>query len=148
MQSGQLWLEVARVFPARRERVFEFFADAALLAEWWGPAGFSVPSIDFDPRVGTSYRIEMQPPEGDAFHLIGTFREVDAPSAITFSFEWRPPDADDVEMLAHLTFEVIDDSTEVRLRQQPFKTEARLALHRDGWNESFDKLADTLAEQR
>jgi hypothetical protein len=26
--------------------VFEFFADAARLAKWWGPKGFSIPSID------------------------------------------------------------------------------------------------------
>jgi hypothetical protein len=26
------------------------------------------------------------------------------------------------------------------LEQGPFKTEARRALHRDGWTDSFDKL--------
>jgi uncharacterized protein YndB with AHSA1/START domain len=47
-----------RTFPAPRERVFELFADAALLAEWWGPRGFSIPRIDFEPRAGATYRIE------------------------------------------------------------------------------------------
>jgi len=136
------------MFPAPRERVFEFFTDAALLALWWGPAGFSIPSIDFAPRVGATYRIEMRPPEGDAFQLIGTFHEIDSPSRLAFSFEWRPPDPDDVETVAQLSFDVIDDSTAVHLSQQPFKTEARRALHRDGWNESFDKLAHLVAEHR
>jgi uncharacterized protein YndB with AHSA1/START domain len=139
-----LSLEITRVLRAPRERVFECFADAALLARWWGPTGFTIPRIDFIPRVGATYRIEMQPPEGDAFELTGAFHDVDAPSELSFSFQWRPPDPDDVDTVAQLSFAAIDDSTEVHLRQQPFKTEARRALHHDGWNESFDRLADLL----
>ena len=148
MPADGLSLELRRVLPTPRERVFEFFADAALLAEWWGPTGFSIPSIDFVPRVGGTYRIEMQPPDGDAFELTGTFREVDVPSRLAFSFEWQPADPDDQVTLAQLAFEAIDDSTTVRLRQGPFKTEARRALHRDGWTESLDKLAELLSRRR
>ena len=136
---------MTRVLTGPRERVFQLFADAQMLAQWWGPAGFSIPSIDFTPRVGGSYRIEMQPPEGEAFELTGTFHDVDAPSRLTFSFNWQPPDPDDVETVAQLAFESLGESTEVRLRQGPFTTEARRDLHRDGWSESFDKLADLLA---
>lgn len=139
---------MTRVCPAPRERVFEFVIDPALLARWWGPRGFSIPRVDFTPRVGATYRIAMQPPEGEAFQLTGTFREVDAPSHLAFSFEWEPADPDDEETLAELSFRAIDDATEVRLRQGFFKTEARRALHFDGWTESFDKLSEVLAEQR
>ncbi len=148
MPADGLSLELTRLFPAPRARVFEFFAGAALLAEWWGPRGFSIPSIDFVPRVGGTYRIEMQPPDGDAFELTGTFREVDIPSRLAFTFEWEPGDPDDVETVAQLALEATDDSTRVQLRQGPFKTEARRALHRDGWTESFDKLAELVTEQR
>ena len=68
-----------------------------------GPQGFSIPSIDFTPDVGATYRIEMQPPEGQAFALTGTFRRVD-PSHRAFSFEWQPADPDDQETLAQLSF--------------------------------------------
>ena len=70
-QKG-LSLELTRAFAAPCARVVEFFTDAALLAEWWGPQGFSIPSIEFAPGVGASYRIEMQPPEGQAFALTGS----------------------------------------------------------------------------
>ena len=139
---------MTRVISRPRDRVFECFTDAALLARWWGPADFSIPSIEFAPRVGATYRIEMQPPAGDAFALTGTFREFDAPSRLAFSFLWRPPHPDDVETVAQLSFEVIDESTEVRLSQRSFRTEARRALHRDGWSESFDKLAELLLRRR
>ena len=139
---------MTRVFPASRERVFEFLANPALLAKWWGPRGFSIPNIDFTPCVGATYRISMQPPEGESFQLSGIFREVDAPSQLAFTFEWEPADPDDEKTLAELSVHVIDDSTEVRLRQGLFKTEARRTLHGDGWTESFDRLSELLAEQR
>jgi hypothetical protein len=36
-----------------------------------------------------------------------------------------------------ISFQVIGDSTKVHLVQGPFKTEARRALRRHGWRESF-----------
>lgn len=138
--SDGLFLEITRRLPAPRAQVFEFFADPKLLALWWGPRGFSVPSVDFVPRVGASYRIQMQPPDGEAFHLTGVFRDVEAPSVLAFTFEWEPTDPDDQETLARLSFEAIDTSTEVHVSQGAFRNESRRALHRDGWTESLEKL--------
>ncbi len=139
---------MTRRLPVHRDSAFRCFADAALLARWWGPKGFTIPVADFTPRVGDAYRIEMQPPGGEAFQLRGTFREVDVPSGLAFSFEWQPPDPDDQETVATLSFHVIDDSTEVHLRQGPFKTEQRRDLHERGWTESFEKLRELVAAQR
>ncbi len=82
----------------------------------------------------------MQPPEGDRFHLTGEFREVDPPARLAYTFVWEPPNPDDVETEAGLTFRDLGDQTEVALTQGPFKTEERLELHRGGWTESFDKV--------
>ena len=82
----------------------------------------------------------MQPPQGDAFCLIGEFREVDPPARLAYTFVWEDPDPDDVETLVALLFHGLGESTEVALTQGPFKTEARRALHREGWTDSFDKL--------
>jgi uncharacterized protein YndB with AHSA1/START domain len=87
----------------------------------------------------------MQPPQGDAFQLTGTFREVDVPARLAFSFEWVPADPDDVETVAELSFASRGDATEIQLVQGPFKTEERRALHRDGWTESFDKLVELVS---
>jgi uncharacterized protein YndB with AHSA1/START domain len=138
--DDELTLEVERILPANRPRVFEAFTDADQLAQWWGPAGFTIPAVDFDPRVGRSYRIEMRPPEGDPFALIGEFRAVEPPERLAFGFIWEEPDPDDVDMIAELSFEDRGESTRVALRQTPFRTEARLQLHRDGWSETLDKL--------
>ena len=61
------------------------------LALWWGPQGFTVPSVEFEPRVGASYRIAMQPPEGETFHLEGEVRVVDLHRQLAYTFRWDPP---------------------------------------------------------
>ena len=89
--SGELTLAMKRVLPAARSVVYEAFCDPSELAKWWGPHGFTTPSREFDPRVGASYRIEMQPPEGDSFYLTGEFREVDPPARLAYTFIWEDP---------------------------------------------------------
>lgn len=74
------------------------------LAEWWGPSRFSAPSLDLDVRSRGRYRITMQPPDGEAFHLRGEFREVDRPRRLVSTFEWEEPDPDDQETVVTLSF--------------------------------------------
>ena len=133
-------LRIERILPAPRAAVYRTLTDPEELRQWWGPRGFTTPEIDFDPQVGRSYRIAMQPPEGDRFDLTGNFQAVDAPGRLAFSFRWNPPEPDDRETLATLTLEERGRETAVRLVQGEFATEERLALHEAGWAESFERL--------
>ena len=145
-QSGELTLEMKRVLPAAPSLVFAAFSDPDKVAKWWGPEDLTVPSLEFDPRVGASYRLEMQPPGGDPFYLTGEFREVDPPVGLAFTFVYEDPDPDDVDTLVELSFRDLGESTEVVFTQGPFETAARRALHRDGWTDSFDKLEQFISK--
>jgi uncharacterized protein YndB with AHSA1/START domain len=138
-------IRMKRVIKAGPPAVFAAFSDSRALANWFGPQGFTIPRLDFQPRVEGSYRIEMQPPEGDPFCLTGEFRDADPPVRLSFTFAWEDPDPDDVETLVVLSFRDLGGSTEVSFSQGPFTTEARRALHRDGWTDSFDKLERLLS---
>jgi uncharacterized protein YndB with AHSA1/START domain len=127
--------------------VFTAFTEPDELSRWWGPKGFTVPSLDYRARVGETYRIEMQPPDGEAFWLTGEFREVDPPVRLAYTFVWEDPDPDDVRTLVNLSFRDLEGSTGVALTQGLFKTEARRALHLDGWTDTFDRLEAFLAER-
>jgi uncharacterized protein YndB with AHSA1/START domain len=146
-RSDELTLEMKRLLPAAPPVVFAAFSDPNELAKWWGPEGFNTPYLEFDPRVGESYRIEMQPPDGDPFSLTGEFCEVDPPARLAFTFVWEDPDPDDVETLVGLSFRDLGESTEVAFTQGPFKTEARRELHRAGWTDSFDKVERLISTQ-
>jgi uncharacterized protein YndB with AHSA1/START domain len=138
--QGELVLKLERVLPVSPAVVFGAFSDPDRLRKWWGPEGFTIPGVEYHQRVGETYRIEMQPPEGESFYLTGEFREVDPPARLAFTFVWEDPDPDDVATLVELSFTDLDGSTQLGLSQGRFKTEDRRQLHRDGWSDSFDKL--------
>jgi uncharacterized protein YndB with AHSA1/START domain len=139
-RAGGLAVQIERVVPAPAPVVFAALTNATEVAKWWGPEGYAVSGLTFRARVGDSYRIEMQPPDGDAFRITGEFREVAPPSRLAYTFGYEAPDPDDVETVVTLSLQDRGGSTQVSLEQGPFKTEARRALHRDGWTDSFDKL--------
>jgi uncharacterized protein YndB with AHSA1/START domain len=142
---GGLILHLEKVLRAPQERVFAACVEPEKVAEWWGPAGFTTLSVDLDVRVGGRYRITMQPPEGDAFHLRGKYSEVDPPRRLAYTFEWEEPDPDDQETVVTLSFLDDREGTKLVLDQGPFATEARHALHEAGWTETLERLERFLA---
>ena len=142
---GGLTLHLEKVLQAPKESVFAACVEAAKLAIWWGPAGFTTHSVDLDVRPGGGYRITMQPPVGEVFHVRGEYSEVDPPRRLVYTFEWEEPDPDDQETVVTLSF--LDDrsGTKLVLHQGPFATEARYALHEAGWTETLERLEQFLA---
>jgi uncharacterized protein YndB with AHSA1/START domain len=138
-------LRLEKVFTVPPERLFAVFVDAEQLPQWYGPVGFTALGLRFDAVEGGNYRLAMQPPEGDAFHIRGTFRTVEDPRHLAFTFVYEEPDPDDQETLVSVTFEPVEQGTNVVVEQSSFKTAARCALHRDGWTDSLERLEQALA---
>jgi uncharacterized protein YndB with AHSA1/START domain len=138
--SERLALHLQRVIHAPPETVFAACIEPERLAEWWGPAGFTTGAIELDVREDGPYRITMQPPDADAFHLRGRFIEVDPPRRLSYTFEWEEPDPDDRKTTVTLTFLDHPEGTKLRLDQGPFATDSRLALHTAGWTETLARL--------
>jgi uncharacterized protein YndB with AHSA1/START domain len=143
--TSGLTLELTRTLPAPRSAVWSAMTKAEQFARWWGPKGFTAPTVDFEPRVEGRYRIAMQPPDGELFHLHGEFREVDPPSRLAYTFVWDPPNPDDRETVVTLSLRDRGEQTEVSLNQGEFATEERWALHEGGWSDSFEKLERLLS---
>jgi uncharacterized protein YndB with AHSA1/START domain len=143
-QPSGLVLKQQRVLDAPPERIFFLMTEPAELAKWWGPHGFTTPEIEIDLNVGGSYRYTMEPPDGEAFHLSGEFLEIDPPGRLVYTFRWEEPDPADRETVVVLSLDAVGEATEVSLSQGEFATEERLALHRNGWADSFEKLGDVI----
>jgi uncharacterized protein YndB with AHSA1/START domain len=146
--SGGLMLRLHRELPAPRPVVFSACVERDDLSEWWGPHGFTTPHIELDLRVGGRYRFGMQPPDGERFHLSGEFREIEPPARLVFTFRWEEPDPDDRETVVSMSLSDLGDSTEVVVVQSGFATEARRALHVDGWTDSLDRLHELMSSRR
>jgi uncharacterized protein YndB with AHSA1/START domain len=143
--GAELIFELSRTVEASPERVFEAMTDPEQVAQWWGPEGFTCPEVILDAKVGGAYRIAMQPPEGELFHLAGEYLEVQPPTRLAYTFRWEPPDPDDRQTVVRLALHARDGATEVALIHGPFATEARRELHRAGWTDTFARLASHLA---
>jgi uncharacterized protein YndB with AHSA1/START domain len=78
------------------------------------------------------------------FYLSGEFREVDPPARVAYTFRWEDPDPDDRETLVTLSLQDLGDSTELVFTQRAFATEARRALHEQGWTDGFDRLQELI----
>jgi uncharacterized protein YndB with AHSA1/START domain len=144
-ERAQEWtLRLETTLPAPPQRVFAAFLDPVSLAEWFGPAGFKASSVQIDAREGGRYRITMQPPDDDVFHISGDIREIEAPNRLVYSFAYEEPGPDDRETIVTLTFEPVGEDVRLVLDQRPFETEARLELHRAGLTETLERLARAL----
>ena len=139
-QSDEIVLNATRVLPASRPFVFAAMTEPDELAKWWGPKGFTSPGIELDLRVGGSYRIAMQPPDGELFYLSGEFRELDPPARLAYTFAWEDPDPDDRETVVTVSLGDLGQATELAVEQRGFATEERRSLHEQGWADSLDRL--------
>jgi uncharacterized protein YndB with AHSA1/START domain len=143
--ATELTVHLERVLSAPPPLVFRMHAEPDRLARWWGPKGFTAPSIDLDLRVGGRYRIEMQPPEGDRFFLTGEFRAVDPDTRLVYTFRWEDPDPDDRETVVEFSLRDVGAATALTVDQGAFATEARRALHDQGWSDALDRLQELIA---
>ena len=73
-----------RVFKAPREHVFRAFSNPAVLAQWWGPKGFTNTIAEFDLKPGGNWRLTMHAPGGGEYHNESRFVEVTEPERIVF----------------------------------------------------------------
>jgi uncharacterized protein YndB with AHSA1/START domain len=74
----------SRTFPHPPAVVFAAFTDPAVLARWWGPAGFTTTIDVFDPRPGGIWRCVMRGPDGTDYHNVSVFDEVTTPERVVF----------------------------------------------------------------
>jgi uncharacterized protein YndB with AHSA1/START domain len=144
-QHSELALQMKRVIDAPHPLVFNALTEPDELAKWWGPSGFTAPSVEIDLRVGGSYRIAMQPPDGNLFYLSGEFRKVDPPVHLAYTFRWEDPDPDDRETLVTLSLGDLGESTELVFTQRVFATDGRRALHEQGWRQGLDRLQELMS---
>lgn len=143
--STQHSLFAGRVFPVKRERVFQAFTEAELLRQWWGPKNFSVSSVHLDVRPGGEFRIEMQAEAGQVFGIEGRYREVVPPEKLVLTWRYVGiPGVDDGETLVTIRFLDHDEGTELLLKEELLSAKAFKKGKESGWQQSLEKLATAL----
>jgi uncharacterized protein YndB with AHSA1/START domain len=139
-------VRVTRVIDAPRKEVFRAWTEPELIRRWWGPGEFTCPEAEVDLRPGGRYRLAMQPTEGDAFIIGGTYREVDPPERLVYTWRWESgPAADGSESLVTVEFHDAGDRTELVLIHTEFPETHGPAPYQMGWEGGLDKFEGLFA---
>jgi uncharacterized protein YndB with AHSA1/START domain len=148
-QFGEGTVEIVRVFDAPRALVWQAWTDPKMLAQWFGPRGFSSRVPELDARVGGRLRVVMHGPDGSEYPMKGTFREVVAPERLVFSNIAIDNEGKHLlEGLTTVTFAEQGGKTTMTLHTHAVGrvpiAKQMLAGMEVGWTQSIDKLGTLL----
>ncbi|MCL5807575.1 MAG: SRPBCC domain-containing protein [Deltaproteobacteria bacterium] len=158
MSAAKNELIITRVIDAPRELVWRAWTNPAYLTRWWGPRNFTSPSGTIDLRVGGKYLFCMRSPEGKDFWSTGIYKEIvpferivctdsfadEKGNVVPASHYGMPGDDWPMDLLVTVTFEDAGKKTRMTLRHVGIPAGEMGKMAGQGWNESFDKLADSL----
>lgn len=99
-----------RVFFVTRARMFQAWTDPAILAQWWGPKGFTNTFHEFDLRPGGHWRFVMHGPNGADYRNESRFIGIIPMECIEFEHV-SPPQF-------HTTVLLTDEAGGTRVRWQ------------------------------
>jgi len=140
-------LTITRTFNAPRDLVWTLFTEPHHLMQWMGPRNFEARNFTQDARVGGKWRGMLHPVNGgEDLWQGGTFRAIDPPSHISYTFAWDDENGKPGhETIVTLDFEAAGNKTKLTFCQTDFPTAEERDGHRGGWSQSFDKFEEYLA---
>ncbi|HUG40862.1 MAG TPA: SRPBCC domain-containing protein [Longimicrobiales bacterium] len=138
-------VRLERVIRADREQVFRAWTEAGQMKRWFAPQGFTIPEAEVDPQPGGAFRVIMRAPDGSEHVARGTFRRVEPPALLTFTWAWESGAAEEPEETL-VTVELSEEgsSTRVLLVHEGFSTEADRENHEEGWTSCVEQLVTLL----
>ena len=148
MKPAERVLVIERTFNAPRPLVFKAWTEPERVAQWFGPQGFKTTVLGkMDVRPGGTYRFHMRSAEGDDHWLRGEYREVKEPERLACTFTWTDAqgNATSPETILTILLEERGKQTKLTLHQAVFESTSARDAHNNGWNSSFERLAQSLA---
>ena len=135
---------VRRTLEAPAWRVFCIFAEPEYWTRGWALTDFTVTTVENEFRSGGAYRVCLRSPDGSEHWIQGTYREIVPFRRLVFTHQWDENGTASPETLVTVTATQEGFSTHVTLEQAGLESEYECALHRSGWHECFDRIAEHL----
>ncbi len=134
-------LRLTRVVNADPQTAFDAWTQPEQIRRWACPEGHSVVDSQVDLRVGGEYVLKMRNDAEGSFHTaVGTYREIDAPRRLAYTWDWVEDDHKmDTETLVTVEFRHHADGTEVVLSHEAFPNAEITGLHVEGWESCLGK---------
>ena len=140
-------VEVRQQLQAAPARVFGAFADPALISRWLTLSPEVLLTVErFEFRVGGAYRFAYHVPGGSTMFVNGTYRVIDPPSTIVFSWNIEPPD-EHAGVRSEVTVTLTPDGagTQLLIRHAQLDRPGAAKRHAQGWIGAIDQLASLVS---
>jgi uncharacterized protein YndB with AHSA1/START domain len=135
-------LVISRTYPASVERVFKAWTDANQLGQWFAPTDDYTTQASVDLRVDHEYRIAITHKGGNVHTILGTYRLIDPPRKLVYTWRWENGPAADT--LVTVDFTPDGDATKVTITHEQFLDVETRDKHNEGWNGCLNRLQRTL----
>ena len=134
-------LRLTRTVRASAQRAFDAWTRPEQIKQWAAPEGAEVIAAQVDLRVGGKYRIEMRTPDGKPHTAIGTYRQIEAPSKLVYTWSWEEGKESEMgETLVTVEFRERDGRTEVALLHDLFPSAEARQDHELGWTSCLNRF--------
>ena len=140
--NSSLLLVVRRKIAATPERLFEAWTCAGELREWWGPENVKCIAAEVDLRVGGSYRIGNQLPDGTILWISGEFLTIEKPHRLEYT--WRVGSREAPVERVTVQFVRSGAQTEVIITHGHISDEPTRNRHDRGWQGCLGGLENYL----
>jgi uncharacterized protein YndB with AHSA1/START domain len=137
-----------RVLKAPPERVYKAFLDAAALAKWLPPHGFTGTVHHLDAKVGGTFRMSFTSlATGDSHTFGGRYLELAPGERIVHTDQFEGPDLPPGEMRVTVALRKVSCGTDVNITQEGVPAVIPLEACYLGWQESLVLLAQLVEAQ-
>lgn len=143
-------LTINRVYDAPLEKVWRAWADPTQAQKWWGPAGVTNPTFEWDFKTGGTINVVMLAGSGlgsmagQEWPMTGQFKEVAPQRKIAFESSPIMDGKPVMDTLTTVTFEEQDGKTHLTIHIEVSNVTPQaagaLAGMEQGWNQQLDKL--------
>jgi len=130
-----------RVLRAKPERVYRAFLDAAAMAKWLPPYGFTGTVHHMDAKVGGSYKMSFTNfTTGNGHSFGGEYRELVPSEKVRYTSKFDNPQLAG-EMQTTATLRQVSCGTEINIVQEGIPEAIPVEMCYLGWQESLEQLA-------
>lgn len=140
-------LQIIRMIPAPRERVYAVWTDPDLARQWWFSKGFVTDELVIEAWRGGRFLWALSRAGSESLVIRGKYRKVYPQEKIIHTWHCATPEWKDAMSLVTVEFNDREHNalTELRLTHENLPDEPSRDIHIDRWNTMLGRLERLLA---
>lgn len=136
-------VQISRLIPAPRPRVWAAWTEPSELARWWWPERFHT-TYAIDLREGGTFRFQSADlPDIGVLGITGRFLVVRPPEELRYTWRWLHEEG---ESEVSVVFTARGETTEVRIMHDGLGSLEDRHNHATGWNDCLNRLVAVAGE--